>query len=244
MTIWLPTKKTNTIYRQSVEIKSPTSICTSRGRGRGSGKEFTCQYRRCRRDDGLSSGSGRSPGIGNGNLFQCSCLENSTDRGAWRATIHRVRKSWTGVSNKAQHRTARTATWPGMGMEGTNYTWIKARNITGCARPAPADEAIFMTLETKQSHMVHCSWAFLMAQLVKRLPAVRETWVHSLGQKDPLEEETATHSSILAWKTPWTEKPGRLQSYQVKRSYQLQKVRHDSVTSLSFFHTVHGHKCL
>ena len=95
-----------------------------------------------------------------------------------------------------------------------------------------------MTLETKQSHMVHCSWASLVAQLVKRLPAVRETWVHSLGQKDPLEKETATHSSILAWKTPWTEKPGRLQYMG------LQKVRHDSVTSRSFFHTVHGHKCL
>ena len=47
-----------------------------------------------------------------------------------------------------------------------------------------------------------------MAQKLKRLPAMRETWVRSLGQEDPLEKEMATHSSILAWRIPWTEKPG------------------------------------
>ena len=47
--------------------------------------------------------------------------------------------------------------------------------------------------------------------MVKRLPAMRETWVQSLGQEDPLEKEMATHSSSLAWKIPWTEEPGRLQ---------------------------------
>ena len=51
-----------------------------------------------------------------------------------------------------------------------------------------------------------------MAQRVKRLPAMQETWVQSLGQEDPLEKERATHSSTLAWNIPWTEKPGRLQS--------------------------------
>ena len=50
-----------------------------------------------------------------------------------------------------------------------------------------------------------------MAQRVKRLPAVQETWVPSLGQEDLLEKEMATHSSTLAWKIPWMEKPGRLQ---------------------------------
>ena len=49
-----------------------------------------------------------------------------------------------------------------------------------------------------------------MAQTVKRLPTMRETWFHSLGGEDPLEKEIATHSSILAWKIPWTEKPSRL----------------------------------
>ena len=51
-----------------------------------------------------------------------------------------------------------------------------------------------------------------MAQMVKRLPTMWETWVESLGQEDLLEKEMATHSSILAWKIPWMEEPGRLQS--------------------------------
>ena len=52
----------------------------------------------------------------------------------------------------------------------------------------------------------------LVAQTVKRLPTMREIRVRSLGQEDPLEKEMATHSRTLAWKIPWTEKPGRLQS--------------------------------
>ena len=49
-----------------------------------------------------------------------------------------------------------------------------------------------------------------MAQTVKKLPAMKETWVPSLGQEDPLEREMATHSNILVWRIPWTEEPGRL----------------------------------
>ena len=56
-----------------------------------------------------------------------------------------------------------------------------------------------------------------MAQRVKRLPAMQETWVRSLGREDPLEKEMATHSSTLAWKVPWTEEPGRLQSMGSQR---------------------------
>ena len=56
------------------------------------------------------------------------------------------------------------------------------------------------------------SWASLVAQLVKNPPAVRETWVQSLGWVDPLEKEMETHSSILAWKISWTEEPDGLQS--------------------------------
>ena len=56
------------------------------------------------------------------------------------------------------------------------------------------------------------SGASLIAQLVKNLPAMQETWVHSLGWDDPLEEGMATHSSILAWRIPWAEEPGGLQS--------------------------------
>ena len=60
-----------------------------------------------------------------------------------------------------------------------------------------------------------------MAQTIKCLPTVRETWVRSLHQEDPLEKAMATHSSTHAWKIPWTEKCGRLQSVE------LQRVRHD-----------------
>ena len=53
--------------------------------------------------------------------------------------------------------------------------------------------------------------AFLVAQSVKSLPAMQETWIHCLGQKDPLEKEMATHPSILAWEIPQTEEPSGLQ---------------------------------
>ena len=57
-----------------------------------------------------------------------------------------------------------------------------------------------------------------MAQLVKNLPAKQETRVRFLGREDPLEKEMATHSSILAWRIPWTEEPGRLQSMGLQES--------------------------
>ena len=59
--------------------------------------------------------------------------------------------------------------------------------------------------------------ASLVAQRLKHLPAMRETWVQSLGQEDPLEKEMATHSSILAWRIPWREEPSRLQSMGSQR---------------------------
>ena len=71
-------------------------------------------------------------------------------------------------------------------------------------------------------------WTSPVAQTVKHLPTVWETWVRSLGQEDSLEKEMAIHSSILAWKIPWTDEHSRLQSMG------SQRVRHDWVTSLHF----------
>ena len=68
-----------------------------------------------------------------------------------------------------------------------------------------------------------------MAQPVKNQPAMQEKWVQSLGQKDPLKKEMATHSSTPAWRIPWTEEPGRLQIMG------LQRVRHDWATLFIFF---------
>ena len=59
--------------------------------------------------------------------------------------------------------------------------------------------------------------ASLVAQMVKHLPAMRETWVQFLGWEDPLEKEMGIHSSTLAWKIPWTEEPDRLQSTGTQR---------------------------
>ena len=79
----------------------------------------------------------------------------------------------------------------------------------------------------------------LMAQRVKRLPAMLETRVRSLGWEDPLKKEMATHSSILTWKIPWIEEPGRLQSMG------SQRVWHDWATSLTLKskNIPHHHHC-
>ena len=61
--------------------------------------------------------------------------------------------------------------------------------------------------------------ASLVAQLVKNLPAVQETWVQFLGWEDPLEKGMATHSSVLAWRIPWAEEPSRLQSMWSQESH-------------------------
>ena len=60
--------------------------------------------------------------------------------------------------------------------------------------------------------------ASLIAQLVKNLPTMQETRVQSLGWEDPLEKDMATHSSILAWRIPWTEEPDRLESTRLQKS--------------------------
>ena len=72
----------------------------------------------------------------------------------------------------------------------------------------------------------HTCFLVLVAQAVKNLPATQETWVQSLGREDPLEQKMATHTSILAWRIPWTEKPGGLQSMG------SQRVRHDWATNI------------
>ena len=71
-------------------------------------------------------------------------------------------------------------------------------------------------------------WASLVAQLAKNLRAMKKSWVRSLGQEDPLEKEMATHSSTLAWRTPWTEEPGRV------HSIGSQGARHNWETNFHF----------
>jgi len=78
------------------------------------------------------------------------------------------------------------------------------------------------------------TWASLVAQMLKNLPVMQETWDRSLGWEDPLEKGKAIHSSILAWRIPWTEEPNGLQSMQ------LQRVRHDSYC----LETKHSYMCI
>ena len=66
--------------------------------------------------------------------------------------------------------------------------------------------------------------ASLVAQRLKHLPGMWETWVRSMDWEDPLEKEMATHSSTLAWRIPWREKPGRLQSMGLQRVLVAQMV--------------------
>ena len=81
-------------------------------------------------------------------------------------------------------------------------------------------------------------WASLLAQTVKKLPAMQETRVRSLVQEDPLEKEMATHSSTLAWETLWTEEPGGLQSIR------LQQLGHDGSTNTTLFQLILLHLAL
>ena len=77
-----------------------------------------------------------------------------------------------------------------------------------------------------------------LTQAVKHLSIMQETWVQSLGWEDPLEKEMAAHSCTLAWKIPWIEEPGRLQSMG------SQRVRHDLVTERTHTHTPHLLGCV
>ena len=80
--------------------------------------------------------------------------------------------------------------------------------------------------------------ASLVAQRLKRLPAMRETWVRSLGREDPLEKEIATHSSVLVWRIPWMEEPGELQSTGHKESDMTERLHfHFSSFNLSVWFT-------
>ena len=118
---------------------------------------------------------------------------------------------------------------------GGSFLWksshIKKENGTPHGFLVP----MLLFAKTKSILCYFPSLASLVSQSLKRLPAMWETWVWSLGQKDPLEKEMATHSSILAWRIPWMEEPGGLQSMG------LQRVGHNWATSLSlslsFHHT-------
>ena len=163
---------------------------------------------------GSIPGLRRSPGEGNDNhvWLQNSFLENWMDRGAWWATVCRVAES-------------DTTEWP---------TVFSAREVSHLFTP----NVLIWEWRTRLQELM---WmASLVAQRLKHLPAMRETWVRSLGWEDALEEGMATHSSILSWEIPWMEKLGAwgrkepLHLLTYKNWYCLSRHLHSSIgTNLS-----------
>ena len=80
--------------------------------------------------------------------------------------------------------------------------------------PAPSLSPFLPLIIDELSLFTSINRTSLVVQMVKNIPVMQESWVRSLGWEDPLEKEMATHSSILAWRIPWTEEPGGLQSME------------------------------
>ena len=148
-------------------------------------------------DSGSIPGSGRSPGRGQGNPLQYSCLKNPMDRGDWRALVHRVAKSRIQLIDFTFpfHFHIYYQGFPDSSV-GKEYACNAGDpgSIPGSGR-SPGEGI---------GYPLQYSWASLVAQLVKNPPVMRETWAQSLGWEDSLEKGKATHSSILAWRIPWT----------------------------------------
>ena len=168
-----------------------------------SGKESACNAE-ATGDAGLILGSVSSPGGEHGNWLQHSAPDSPMDRGAWWITAHRVAKSRTQLKGRGTHAGYYCVSGA---LHGAlqRQRWIRHSERPGWkgrqAWPPQGD----------LHYNIHTGIP-LIAQSIKNLPAMQETQVRFLGWQDPLEKEMAAHSSILAWRIPWAEKPGRLQS--------------------------------
>ena len=109
----------------------------------------------------------------------------------------------------------------------TQFTWVVTNNLRNCRSPEQESYSVVFWLPpystkinlAKLSGCTYAGWESisLVAQTVKNLPAMQDTWIWSLGQEDALEKGMATHSSVLAWRIPWTEGPGGLQFMRSQR---------------------------
>ena len=144
------------------------------------------------------------------------------DRGAWWTTVHGVTKSRTRLINTFTLPLSSVKSEGGglisKSLPPLTMPWFSLSGYLGSRMVLAAlfllkffrSGPVFPSAKWEMMTPSACRWASLVAQLVKRLPATQETWVRSLGQEDPLEKEMETHSSILAWKIPWTEEPSGL----------------------------------
>ena len=147
-------------------------------------------------------------GEGNGNPLQCSCLENPRDRGAWWAAVYGVAQSRT--------RLKRLSSSSSNDFSEVVQSCPALCDPVDCSLPGSSVHGIFQAIVLEWI-AININTPSLVAQTVKNLSTMRETWVQSLGWKDLLEKETAIHSSTIAWKIPWAEEPGRLQSMRSQR---------------------------
>ena len=144
------------------------------------------------------------------------------DRRAWWAVVHGVAKSRTRLSDftftfyfhalekeMATHSSVLAWRIPGTGEPG-GLTSMGSHRVGHDRSDLAAAAAVQIAASLRE-------YFSLVAQMVKHLPTMWETWVRSLGGEDPLKKETATHSNTLAWKLPWMEEPGRLQSVGSQR---------------------------
>ena len=148
------------------------------------------------------------------------------DREAWRAAIHGVAKRRTRLSDWTELNWINVKV-----MHGSSVLQTCFLNNFSIHEEEYYKRVMFLSLSLAVVIIYTWCWAFQIVQWVKNLPAMQETLVQSLGQEDPLEEGMAAHSSILAWRIPWTEEPGRLQF-----------IRHEWATNTftSFFHFRHS----
>ena len=144
-------------------------------------------------DPGLIPGSGRFSGGGHINPFQLSCLENPMDRRAWQATVHPTKELDMTKSNWARTSVKRFFVFC-----FSEDCWFPCILILAKTFTAHIGLHVDKTSCPVTGHI----WTSLVAETVKNLPAVMETWVWSLFWEDPLEKEMATHSSILTWEIP------------------------------------------
>ena len=123
------------------------------------------------------------------------------DRRAWQAIIHGVTKSQIRPKWRTRHKST-------LGFPGTS---LGKESTFNAGDPGSTPRSVRFAREGI-GYPLQYSWASLVVQMVNSSPALRETWVSSLGWENPLEEGMATHSSIPAWRIPCTEESGRLQS--------------------------------
>ena len=149
-------------------------------------------------------GLGRSPGKGNGYPLLCSCLVNYMDGGAWWATVRGVTKSQTRVSDSCFQFLFH--------FKLNKYILIQRYSPLSLSHTLQCVILKMLSFPCYNLKSIYENiYVFPGGSEAKASAFMWETWVGSLGREDPLEKEMATHSSTLAWRIPWTEKPGGLQ---------------------------------